>query len=395
MNKVRLGIIGVGRQGGTYTSLITGVNTREDMHKSDITFDQIEVGALCDIDPNVRKKLQKLFPNIPVYENYLDLLESKNVDAIVTTVPHYLHPQIGIDALNRGIHTLLEKPAGVYTKQVKEVIEVAKSKPELTFGVFFNQRMNPLYQQLKKIISNGEIGDLRRVTWTITTWYRPQAYFDTAAWRATWKEEGGGVLVNQAPHQIDLLQWLCGMPKTVYANIKYGYMRDISVDDDVTVLLDYGNGATGVFITCTHDLYGTDRLEIVGDKGKIIVEGSSNAQIIRYNKAEQEVNANVKDQATVYKLMKGGAMQGNEYAQTETIQSNSKWGLQHSEILKNFAANILDKTPLVAPGSDGINGVRLVNAIYLSSWLGKEVSTDFDEDLFLEKLQEQIDKEGL
>ncbi len=89
-------------------------------------------------------------------------------------------------------------------------------------------------------------------------------------WRATWKREGGGVLVNQASHQIDLIQWLCGMPKKVYSNVKYGYMRDIVVEDEVTAMFDYGDGATGVFVTCTHDLIGTNRLEILGDKGTFV-----------------------------------------------------------------------------------------------------------------------------
>lgn len=392
MKKVRLGVIGVGQQGGFYTALLTGVQVNPTVPvMGDIEFEQIEVGAFCDINPAVRENLTKLFPDIPVYDNYIELLDSGNVDAVVTTVPHYFHAEIGIEALNRNIHALLEKPAGVYTKQVKEIIEVAKSKPELTFGVFFNQRMNPLYRKLKEIIENGEIGNIRRTNWVNTIWYRPQAYYNMSDWRATWKGEGGGVLVNQAPHQIDLLQWLCGMPEKVYSNVKYGYMRDIAVEDEVTALLDYGNGATGVFVTCTHDLVGTDRLEILGDKGKIVVEGSKTATVTRLTKTEQEVNAETKDLQSVFKLMMGGAIEG--LMETEVIEFPSVWGMQHADVLKNFAANIVDGTPLVAPGSDGINGVRLANAIHLSSWTGKEESTDLDEDFFLEKLQEKIDSE--
>ncbi len=392
MKKVRLGVIGVGQQGGFYTGLLTGEQMNPSVPKFEgIEFEQIEVGAFCDINPAIRERLTAQFPDIPVYENYIDLLDSGNVDAVVTTVPHYLHAEIGIAALNRNIHALLEKPAGVYTKQVKEIIEVAKSKPELTFGVFFNQRMNPLYRKLKEIIENGEIGNIRRTNWIITTWYRPQAYYNMSDWRATWSGEGGGVLVNQAPHQIDLLQWLCGLPEKVYSNVKYGYMRDIAVEDEVTAVLDYGNGATGVFVTCTHDLVGTDRLEILGDKGKIVVEDSKTATVTRLTKTEQEVNAETQDLQSVFKLMMGGAMEG--LMEKEVIEFPSAWGMQHADVLKNFAANIVDGTPLVAPGSDGINGVRLANAIHLSSWLGEEVSTEIDEDLFLAKLQEKIDSE--
>lgn len=396
MKKVRLGIIGLGQQGGFYTSLLTGKQiSPSGMPQLNQVFDQLEVGAFCDIDPKKIKRVQELFPEIPVYSDYIEMLDSGNVDAIVTTVPHYLHPEMGIAALNRNIHTLLEKPAGVYTKQVHDVIKVAASKPELTFGVFFNQRMNPLYQRLKEIIDKGEIGNIRRTNWIITTWYRPQAYYDMSAWRATWKGEGGGVLVNQAPHQIDLLQWLCGMPKKVYSNIKYGYKRNIAVEDEVTALFDYENGATGVFITCTHDLMGTDRLEIFGDKGKIVVENSKIAQVTRLKKSEEKINAETSTLEQVFKLMTGGAMgQNSEMMETETIEFDSGWGAQHADILKNFAANIIDKTPLIAPGSDGVKGVRLANAIHLSSWLGKAVDIDFDEDVFLKKLNEHIAKEA-
>jgi len=394
MEKVKLGIIGVGQQGGTYTSFITGKQFNPyGLKLADIKFDNLEIGAFCDISEEVRNKLKEMFPNIPVYEDYIEMLDSGNVNAIVTTVPHYLHPKMGIEALNRNIHVLLEKPAGVYAKQVQEVIDVAKSKPELTFAVFFNQRMNPLYKKLKEIIEGGEIGNIRRTNWIITTWYRPQAYYNMSAWRATWGGEGGGVLVNQAPHQIDLLQWLCGMPKSVYSNVKYGYMRDIIVEDEVTALFDYGNGATGVFVTCTHDIAGTDRLEILGDKGKIVVEGSKTAYVTRLTKSEQEINESVKDKAEVFRLMMGAVMGENEYTKTETIEFSNAWGVQHVDVLKNFVDNIVNKIPLIADGADGINGVKLANAIHLSSWLGKEVNVDGNEDLFLELLEKKIQDE--
>ena len=393
MKKVRLGIIGIGQQGSFYTTLITGKNVRPmgfPMEKQD--FEHLEIGAFCEINPDTVAKLKEMFPEIPVYTDHIEMLDSGNVDAIVTCVPHYLHPQMGIDALNRDIHVLLEKPAGVYTKQVQEVIDIAKAKQELVFGVFFNQRMNPLYRKLKEIIDGGEIGKLRRTNWIITTWYRPQAYYDMSQWRATWEGEGGGVLVNQAPHQIDLLQWLCGMPKKVYAKCKYGYQRNIVVEDEVTVLFDYGNGATGVFVTCTHDLVGTDRLEILGDKGKIVVENSKVATVTRLVKSEQEINKDTKDLQQVFKLMMGGESNAEFYTQ-ETIELPSAWGMQHGDVLRNFSSCIVNKTPLVAPGSDGINGVRIANAIHLSSWLDKEIDMDFDETFFLEKLNEKIKEE--
>jgi UDP-N-acetyl-2-amino-2-deoxyglucuronate dehydrogenase len=379
MKKVRLGIIGLGAQGGTYAEFI-----------SEGKVENMEIGAICDVDPAKKELCAEKYPDVPFYDNYIDMLESGYIDAVVTTVPHYLHPEMGMEALKRDIHALVEKPAGVYTKQVKELNEFAASKPDLTFAIFFNQRTNPLYQTLKELIDKGEIGAIRRTNWIITTWWRPQGYYDQSAWRATWEGEGGGVLVNQAPHQIDLLQWICGMPKKVYSNVKYGYQRNIAVEDEVTTLLDYGNGATGVFITATHDVLGTDRFEILGDKGKIIVEDSKKITIKRLHKPESEMSASMSMQ-DVMNIFMGGDV--SDIYTEEVLEFESVWGAQHTAVLGNFAANIIDGTPLIAPGSDGIQGVALANAIHLSSWLGKEVELPSDEEVYLAELNKKIAEE--
>jgi predicted dehydrogenase len=299
---------------------------------------------------------------------------------------------MGIEALRRNIHALVEKPAGVYTKQVKELNAFAETKPELTFAIMFNQRNNPLYQKLKEIVDGGALGTIRHTSWIITTWWRPKGYYEQSAWRATWGGEGGGVLVNQAPHQLDLWQWICGIPQSVYAKVAYGFRRDIAVEDEVTAVIDYGDGATGVFITAVHDLVGTDRFEILGDNGKIVVDNSLTATVTRLKKPERELSEGM-DMQDVMKLFTG-QLNTADYYSSEVIEFESKWGAQHTGVLENFAANILDGTPLIAPGSDGINGVRLANAIHLSSWTGKAVSLDFDEDEYLAELNKRIREEG-
>uniref|UniRef100_UPI002587C019 Gfo/Idh/MocA family oxidoreductase n=1 Tax=Arthrobacter sp. TaxID=1667 RepID=UPI002587C019 len=203
---------------------------------------------------------------------------------------------------------------------------------------------------------------------------------------------GGGVLVNQAPHQLDLWQWICGVPKSVFAKVSYGFRRDIAVEDEVTALVDYGNGATGTFVTATHDMVGTDRFEILGDQGKIVVEGSKTATVTRLKKKERDISENM-GMEDVRKLFMG-QLNMDDYLTTEVVEFESVWGAQHAGVLENFAANILDGTPLLAPGSDGINGVRLANAIHLSSWKGQEVGLDFDEDEFLGLLNHRIREEG-
>lgn len=379
MKKVRMGIIGVGAQGSAYAGFM-----------SEGKVENMVIGAICDIDPAKKEWAAKTYPDVPFYENYIEMMESGDVDAIVTCVPHYLHPEMGIEALKRDIHALVEKPAGVYTKQVRELNEFAATKPEVAYGIMFNQRTNPLYQKLKEIIDNGEIGGIRRTNWMITTWWRPQGYYDQSAWRATWEGEGGGVLVNQAPHQIDLLQWICGMPKKVYSNVKYGYQRNIAVEDEVTAMLEYENGATGVFVTCTHDVIGTDRFEILGDKGKIVVDDSKKITIKRLVKPESEMSDTM-SMADVMKIFMGG--NPSEIYEEEVIEFESVWGAQHIAVMDNFADHILNGAPLLAPGSDGIQGVALANAIHLSSWLGKEVELPLDEDLYLAELNKKIEEE--
>lgn len=379
--KVRLGIIGLGAQGSMYAKFI-----------ADGLVPNMDVAAIADHNPEKAAIAAESYPDAAFFEDHLEMLDSGTVDAIITCVPHFLHPQMGIDALQRNIHALVEKPAGVYTRQVAELNAFAESKPELSFGIMFNQRNNPLYIRLKEIVDNGEIGNILRTNWIITNWWRPQGYYDQSAWRATWGGEGGGVLVNQAPHQLDLWQWICGVPKSVYSKVAFGYRRNIAVEDEVTALVDYGNGATGVFITATHELTGTDRFEIVGDQGKIVVENSKTATVTRLNRPERELSESM-DMDDVKKLFMGQLNVEELYTQ-ETIEFDSVWGAQHSGVLENFAASILDGTPLLAPGSDGIKGVRLANAIHLSAWTGQEIPLDFDEDVFLTELNARIAEEG-
>jgi predicted dehydrogenase len=380
-DKVRLGIVGLGAQGSMYGRLI-----------ADGRVPGMVVGALCDTDPAALAAAVERHPGVPAHADHASLLASGDVDAVVTCVPHYLHPEMGIAALEAGVHALVEKPAGVYTRQVAELNAVAEQHPDLTFAIMFNQRNNPLYQAIKKIVDSGELGAIRHTSWIITTWWRPQGYYDQSAWRATWGGEGGGVLVNQAPHQLDLWQWICGRPQSVYAKLGFGFRRDIAVEDEVTVMVDYGGGATGVLVTATHDLAGTDRFEILGDNGKIVVDGSKRATVTRLSKPERQISDSIDAEGA--KLLFSGGLKTDQYLSTEVLEFASPWGEQHAGVLQNFAAHILDGTPLIAPGADGIHGVRLANAIHLSGWTGEEVPLDLDEDRYLSELNTRIRAEG-
>lgn len=380
-SQVRLGIIGLGQQGGFYAGLL-----------NDGAAPSMLLGAICDTDPAKAEVAKQKYPEVPFFSDHKAMIASGTVDAVVTTIPHYDHIEVGIYALEHGVHLIGEKPAGVYTKQVNDLIACAEQHPELTFAIMFNQRNNPLYQRIREIVANGEIGAIRHTSWNITTWWRPQGYYNQSAWRATWGGEGGGVLVNQAPHQLDLWQWICGVPKSVFAKVGYGFARDIVVDDEVNFMVDFGDDVTGTFQTAVHDLIGTDRFEILGEQGKIVVTDSKTATVYRLKQAERDLSAGM-DMSDVMKLFMGQLNTADLY-DTETIEFNRPWGEQHAGVLENFAQNVLHGTPLIAPGADGINGVRLANAVHLSSWLGEEVGLDFDEDTYMTELNKRIAVEG-
>lgn len=378
--KIRLGIIGLGAEGGMYAEFL-----------NEGRVNNMEIGAICDILPEKKEAADEY--GVPFYADYREMITSGDVDAVVTTVPHYLHPEMGIFALNNGVHALVEKPVGVYTKQANELIDLAATKPELQFGVFFNQRTNELYRDLKAIMASGELGNLRHTSWIITTWWRPQGYYTQSDWRATWGGEGGGVLVNQAPHQLDLWQWICGTPERVFARAEFGFKRDIAVEDEVNALVSFPGGATGTFITCTHDMIGTDRLEILCDKGKIVVDDSKKVTISRFVENEETLSQNMG--MDVVKKLFTGQLDMSQYVSVETREYESVWGEQHCEVMRNFAAAIHGEEELLAPGSDGIHGVRLANGIHLSAWTNTEVDlVNFDEARYLEELNKRIREEG-
>ena len=364
MNKIRLGIIGVGNIGsGHVGNFLAGMCP------------EIEVTAAADRRESRRNWIREQMPDIPVFTEGSELIASGTCEAVLICVPHYQHPTLAIDAMRHGLHTLVEKPAGVYTLQVREMNEEADKHPELTFAMMFNQRTNCVYRKLKEMIDGGELGALKRVSWLITDWYRTQIYYDSGAWRATWSGEGGGVLLNQCPHQLDLLQWLCGLPVRVRAFCHEGKWHDIEVEDDVTAYLEFANGATGVFVTTTGDAPGTNRLEITGTRGKIVCENET-LTFSRLAVDEREWCASCPE----------GFKKPD--CETFTVETDGQ-NLQHPAVLNAFAAHILRGEPLVADGREGIRGLTLSNAMHLSSWLGRPVEIPFDERLFRDLLFER------
>lgn len=366
MNKVRFGIIGVGNMGRAHAfSLLNEVKGAE-------------LTAVCDISPErLEWAAEQLPEHVLRFSTAEELFTSGSIDAVLIATPHYDHPPLAIKALKHGLHVLIEKPAGVFTKAVQEMNDAA-AQSDRKFGIMYNQRTNPLYKKLKELIASGELGEIRRTNWIITDWYRSQSYYNSGGWRATWAGEGGGVLLNQDPHQLDLWQWTTGMmPKRVRAFCQFGKYRDIEVEDDVTAYVEYENGATGLFITTTGEAPGTNRFEITGDNGKIVVEDGS-LTFWRLRTPEPAFNA----------TYTGGFGQP-ECWKCEIPVDKSNGG-SHQGILRNFTNAILNDEPLIAPGEEGILGLTLSNAMYLSAWTDNWVELPIDADLFHEHLMEKV-----
>jgi len=364
MNKVKIGIIGIGNMGTNHAKSIIEGNVPE-----------LELVAVADRQQMRREWCKNHLPeSVHIYDEGHDLIAGGLCEAVLIAVPHYQHPELAVDAFNHRLHVLCEKPAGVYTKQVRLMNEEA-AKCDRVFAMMFNQRTNCIYRKMHEMVVNKQLGDIRRVNWIITDWYRTQSYYDSGDWRATWDGEGGGVLLNQCPHNLDLLQWICGLPQKVHAYCHEGKWHDIEVEDDVTAYLEYPNGATGVFITTTGDAPGTNRFEITGTLGKLVCED---------------------DKLTFYKLKENlsehcaSCKAGFDKPECEKIEIETDgMNEQHTGIMKAFAGKILRGTDLVAGGEEGINGLMLSNAMHMSDWLGRPVTLPIDEDEFLKLLNER------
>ena len=364
MRKINLGIIGIGNMGsGHAENILSGLCP------------EIVITAVADRRASRREWAKDRLPEAKLFTEGADLIASGTCDAVLIAVPHYQHPTLAVDAFRHGLHVMVEKPAGVYTLQVREMMAEADAHPELTFGMMFNQRTNCVYRKLKEMIDSGELGQIKRVSWLITDWYRTQFYYDSGAWRATWAGEGGGVLLNQCPHQLDLLQWLCGLPVRVHAHCHEGKWHDIEVEDDVTAYMEFENGATGVFVTTTGDAPGTNRLEITGTKGKAVCDYDG----LTFWRNEMD------EREWCVTCMEGFKKPPCEKIAVETDGLNP----QHPAVLNAFAAHILRGEKLIADGREGIRGLMLSNAMHLSSWLGKAVTLPIDEKLFYDLLMEK------
>ncbi|GHB98783.1 Gfo/Idh/MocA family protein [Cerasicoccus arenae] len=350
---VRLGIIGMGGMGVA--------------HARNILEGKVPGMRLAAIADRVQERLQGYGDDVKNFSDAIEMMESGTVDAVLIATPHYSHTPLGIAALERGLHVMVEKPISVHKADCERLISAWKDR-SIVFGAMFNQRGNPHYGKLRKMIQSRELGTIQRVNWIITDWYRTSAYYGSGEWRATWGGEGGGVLLNQCPHNLDLLQWLFGMPKKITALCQFGRFHDIEVEDAVTALLEYPDGATGVFITSTGEAPGVNRLEVAADRGRVVIENG----VFKFERTEMPVSEHSRTATHSFKKP--------EHWEITIPMGEGSSG--HVGILRNFAAAILHGEPLIAPAVEGIHSVELANAMLYSTFTQQPVELPLDSSAY-------------
>jgi predicted dehydrogenase len=367
-----MGIVGVGNMGSIHAGYMDSVA-------------HCKLTAICDVDAKKLESVGNKVPNARRFATCDEMLESGEIDAVLIATPHYDHPPIAVDAFRRGIHVLCEKPVAVTVGAARELNDAyeqfAQKNPTLKFGVMFNQRTRPVYRKMRELIAEGELGEITRITWLITDWFRTWTYYASGGWRATWAGEGGGVLLNQCPHNLDLIHWIVGgmMPKRVTGIATIAKTHPIEVEDDVTAILEYENGAVGHFITTTGELPGTNRLEIVGDKGRLVAEGSE----------------------LQLRTVRGGGTKHLLRTSPDLFPSIEKWDTEipikktpegHKVVTEDFVRSIVKDTPLMSPGVEGVKGLEIGNAMLMAGLTRTPVELPMDAeayDAFLKDLTER------
>ena len=367
MEKVKFGIVGIGNMGSVHVKYVDAISNAR-------------LSAVCDINPaafdriapETREKI-KCFTDVDTF------LAEGDIDVVVVAVPHYSHPDIAIKAMNAGKHIIVEKPIAVHKAEAERLIAEAAKHPELIKSLMFNQRTIPAHRKIKDMIDNGTLGKITRINWIITDWFRTQRYYDSGDWRASWRGEGGGVLLNQCPHQLDLWQWLFGMPKTMRAAVKFGKYHDIEVEDEVNAYMEYEDGKVGNFIASTGEMPGTNRLEITGDKGRLV-----------YEKGEIQFIYNEIPTSEFCKTAEVSFGLSDSWDSKIQIYGADNTTPQHQKVLANVADAIQKGTPLIAPMEEGIRGLELGNSMLLSGLLDKTLTLPIDSALYASELEKLI-----
>jgi len=362
MGTVRIGVIGVGGMGGSHA---------RDVRKN------VKGATLAGVCDAVKETADRVATELgcKAWTDPEAFIASGEIDAVIIATPHYAHTTIGVSALSRGLHVLVEKPISVHKADCQRLIASHKGGSQV-FAAMFQMRTIPRYMKLKQLVDGGALGELRRMSWIITNWFRTEAYYRSGGWRATWRGEGGGVLLNQCPHNLDLLQWICGMPRTVRAFCRFGKWHDIEVEDDVTAYMLFANGASGVFVTTTGEAPGTNRLELCGENGKVVVEGDA----IRFTRNEVPMSQFCRTSKQSFAAPEVWDIE---------VPARSGGG-QHQIIIQNFIDAIAGGAALIAPAAEGMNSVELANAMLFSSLTNQTLELPLNGAAFEQELAKLV-----
>ena len=365
---IRIGIAGIGFIAEEYIKLVTTGRIQN-----------AEVRALSSRNhkhmEQVREKYQL---DAALFTDYGEMLNSGLIDAVMICTPHYFHPSMAIRAIERGIHTMIEKPVGVYPEELDALMACVKEHPETKAGVLYCRRTSPVFAKIKKILDDGTIGSLKRVTWIVTNMYRTQAYFDIAGWRGTYGGEGGGLLMNQVSHHIDLLTWLCGFPKAMQAHCYTARERNIEVENEVSITMEYPGEAIGQFIASTRECPGSNRLELSGSRGQIVLDSEENLTLHILDIDEREFNASTKIPFASIPYKK-------EMYHFDLSYSTAP----QASIVNSFIASITEGTPIACPVEEAILSQQFIIGAYLSSWLERKLTLPVDGKTFTEELKKR------
>lgn len=363
-SQIRLGVIGLGnigqqhighiRSGAVQNCVITALSSRGSSALAK------EIGAQH-------------------FTDYRGLIDSGLCDAVLIATPTMSHLDMGLYALKKGLHVLMEKPLGLSTAEGEQLLDAAG--PDQVFALMLNQRVAPVFAKMKAIIDAGSLGKLQRTHWTMTNWFRPEVYFQVSDWRATWRGEGGGLLVNQCIHNIDIFQWLCGVPVSVQGFCGFGKYHDIEVEDEASAYFEYSNGASGIFVGSTGEAPGVNRLDIVGDKGMLSFDGERLLHT-ENTPATSEYNRETRD------MFGQPEARATDITPLETVN-------QHARLISNFANAILNQEPLIAPASEGIHSLAIANAILWSAWGGERIALPLDSQGYQRALNKKVANSSL
>ncbi|MCH2602380.1 MAG: Gfo/Idh/MocA family oxidoreductase [Pedosphaera sp.] len=363
MDKVRIGIIGMGNMGR--------------FHANDLLDGKVPRGELAAVGSTSPHKLEEYKEKgVQIFGSGEEMIASGAIDALLIATPHYQHTSLGVAALEAGLHIMVEKPISAHKADAERLIAAAAARPDQVFGAMFQLRVEPRYQKIRELVQGGELGDLVRVLWIMTDWFRSEAYFQSGGWRATWKGEGGGVLLNQCLHQLDAMQWITGMPSKVRSHVGIGRWHDIEVEDDVTCYMEFANGASGAFITSSGETPGSNRFEIAGTKGRLILENDTLTLTRNEVPSDEWCKTSKigfqKPETTVEEIPIPGA------------------DAAHATLMTNFVNAILDGEALIAPGVEGLGSVELANVMVYSGLLNESVDLPMDGAAWEAKLNELI-----